>query len=256
MKDLSSKIALQLYTVRDALKTPEDVKQTLQKVRAIGYEVVELAGIQGIDDATLKQMFDHAGLTCASIHVKLAQVTDELEQTMQRLHVLGCQHAAVSWSDPEYRNAEGVKKLAHILDTAGKAFKAHDLILSYHNHKFEFEKIGGKLMLEHIFDLTDPEHLNAQLDLCWVQLGGASPSAWIRKMQGRMWSVHFKDATIKNDAPVLAEIGEGNLDWPSILDACTAANVPLYIVEQDTCERDSVESARISYKNLKHMGVK
>jgi sugar phosphate isomerase/epimerase len=53
----------------------------------------------------------------------------------------------------------------------------------------------------------------------------------------------------------MAEIGEGNLDWPEILEACVEAGTEWYIVEQDTCQRDPFESLAISYRNLREMGL-
>ncbi len=50
-------------------------------------------------------------------------------------------------------------------------------------------------------------------------------------------------------------MGEGNLDWPGIIAACRAAGVEWYIVEQDTCQRPPMESAKLSLQNLKKMGV-
>ena len=35
-----SQLAAQLYTLRDFLKTPEDVEKSLAKVKAIGYEAI------------------------------------------------------------------------------------------------------------------------------------------------------------------------------------------------------------------------
>ena len=54
---------------------------------------------------------------------------------------------------------------------------------------------------------------------------------------------------------LFAEVGEGNLNWTSILDACKEADVEWYIVEQDTCQRDPFESLGISLRNLKEMGI-
>jgi sugar phosphate isomerase/epimerase len=52
-----------------------------------------------------------------------------------------------------------------------------------------------------------------------------------------------------------AEIGEGNLDWPSILAAARDAGVKWYIIEQDICQRDPFESLAISLSNLNAMGL-
>ena len=54
---------------------------------------------------------------------------------------------------------------------------------------------------------------------------------------------------------LFAEVGEGNLNWPAILDACKEAGTEWYIVEQDTCQRDPFESLGISLRNLKEMGI-
>jgi sugar phosphate isomerase/epimerase len=53
----------------------------------------------------------------------------------------------------------------------------------------------------------------------------------------------------------MAEIGEGNLNWPAILQACRDASVEWYAIEQDICRRDPFESLKISYDNLKAMGL-
>jgi len=54
---------------------------------------------------------------------------------------------------------------------------------------------------------------------------------------------------------VFAEVGEGNLNWPAILEASEAAKVQYYIVEQDTCQRDPMESIAISLRNMKSWGL-
>jgi sugar phosphate isomerase/epimerase len=53
----------------------------------------------------------------------------------------------------------------------------------------------------------------------------------------------------------MAEIGEGNLNWPAILQACQEANVEWYAIEQDICQRNPFDSLRISYENLRGMGL-
>ena len=53
-----SQVALQLYTLRDYTKTPADIRHTLKKVRAIGYEAVQASGMGPIDDAELVEILD------------------------------------------------------------------------------------------------------------------------------------------------------------------------------------------------------
>ena len=88
-----------------------------------------------------------------------------------------------------------------------------------------------------------------------MQHGGADPAAWVRKVAGRMPVVHLKDMVILEGKQIMAEIGEGNLNWPAILGACKETKVEWYAVEQDVCQRNPFESLKISYDNLKAMGL-
>ena len=132
--------------------------------------------------------------------------------------------------------------------------------LGYHNHDFEFEKFPGckKTMMEIFYEETDPECVCAEIDVHWVTRGGGSPVYWIHKVAGRMPVVHFKDFVRYEGEPRFCEIGEGNLDWAAIIEACRATNVRWYSIEQDQPfpGRDIFESVKISFDNLRAMGVK
>ena len=130
------------------------------------------------------------------------------------------------------------------------------LTFSYHNHSFEFIRYGDKCGLEILFDETDPRYLQAELDTYWIQFGGGDVCDWILRLKDRMPVIHFKDmAMVGWRDQVMKEVGEGNLNWPGILDACREANVEWYAVEQDICPGDPFESLAISYRNLAKMGL-
>ena len=60
---------------------------------------------------------------------------------------------------------------------------------------------------------------------------------------------------VVDSKPVMAEVGEGNLNWSAFIDACVDAGTEWYIVEQDTCQRNPFESLEISLENLKTMAI-
>jgi sugar phosphate isomerase/epimerase len=70
--------------------------------------------------------------------------------------------------------------------------------------------------------------------------------------------VHFKDYAILNHEPTFCEIGEGNLEWDPIIRACEDVGARWYVFEQDRPfgDRDIFDSIKITYDNLKKMGVK
>jgi len=117
------------------------------------------------------------------------------------------------------------------------------------------EKFDGRTGLAILYEDSDPIYFKGEIDTYWIQHGGGDPAAWIRKLKGRMPLVHFKDMVMHGHEQLMAEVGEGNLNWPAILDACREVDVEWYIVEQDTCQRDPFESLAISLRNLKAMGL-
>ncbi len=249
-------IAAQLYTLRSYLKTPQDIAQTMKKVKAIGYDAVQLSGLGPIDPVELKKIVDGEGLTVCATHVSFDAMRDETSRLIDEHRLWNCKHIAIGSMPGGYRNPEGYKKFAKDISEVARRFYEEGFIFSYHNHSFELEKFDGRLGLDILYEDSDPEVFNAEIDTYWIQHGGGDSAAWIRKMAGRMPLVHFKDMTVRDAKPIMAEVGEGNLNWPSILEACKEAGAEWYIVEQDICERDPFESLKISLMNLKKMGLK
>ena len=52
----------------------------------------------------------------------------------------------------------------------------------------------------------------------------------------------------------MTEVGEGNLDWDSIIEACDKAGAKWALVEQDICHRCPFESMKMSYDYLTTKG--
>ena len=70
-----------------------------------------------------------------------------------------------------------------------------------------------------------------------------------------MHVVHLKDMAMDGRNQLFAEVGEGNLEWEAILQACKAADIEWYIIEQDTCPGDPFDSLKKSLDNLREMGL-
>jgi sugar phosphate isomerase/epimerase len=251
-------LAAQLYTVRDFTQTAAGLATSLKRIRAIGYPTVQVSGIGPIPDAEVKAIADDAGLTICNTHVRPTEVLwQDLDAVIAQHRLWNCQHVAIGSMPQQYRAAgeAGYRRFAQDASRIGEKLHAAGLTFSYHNHSFEFVRFGRRTGLDIIYGESDPPYLQAEIDTYWVQHGGADPAAWIRKMSGRMPVVHLKDMVILDGKQVMAEVGEGNLNWPAILSACREARVEWYAVEQDECQRDPFESLVLSYRNLRAMGV-
>ena len=251
-------LAAQLYTVRDFTQTPSGLAAALRQIRAIGYSAVQISAIGPIPDQEVKLILEDAGLRVCITHARGVWPWQgaDLEAIIAQHKLWDCPNVALGSMPDAYRSSEdGFHRFAAEANAVGELLHAAGLTFSYHNHSFEMVRFGQHTGLDILYAETDPRYLQAELDTYWIQHGGGDPAAWVRKLAGRMPVIHLKDMVVLNGAPIMAEVGEGNLNWPAILLACRETGVAWCAVEQDVCQRDPFESLRISYDNLSAMGL-
>ncbi|NLK07955.1 MAG: sugar phosphate isomerase/epimerase [Firmicutes bacterium] len=251
----SANIAATLYTVREFTQTADDLKKTLKLIKEIGYDGVQLSAVGPIEPAEIRELVDEAGLVVAATHINYPRLVEEPEAVIAEHRIYDCKYVAIPSIPPEYRHEKGYYQFAEEASQAAAVLKEGGLVLGYHNHSFELEKFQGRTALEILYTESDPELFTSEIDTYWIQHGGGDPAQWMRDLKGRSPIVHLKDMAVVDGEPTFAEVGEGNLNWPSILDACREAGVIWYIVEQDTCPGDPFESLSISRRNLKELGL-
>ena len=187
-------IALQIYSVRGDLE--KDFFGTLRAVKEMGYAGVEFAGLYGHDPLEVKAFCEEIGLKALSAHVSYPEFMGNLEGTVNTYAALGVPYIAIPWLDEERRPGHaGYPEFLEGMKAISAALKEKGIVLSYHNHDFEFEKIDGKYALEVLYDTVPADLLQTELDTCWVNVGGEEPAAYVRKFTGRAPVVHLKDFT-------------------------------------------------------------
>ncbi len=241
---MSLSFGLQLYTVRDHMD--RDAGETLKAVKAMGYDTVELAGTAGLSPAELRQLLDEYGLRAFSAHVGMDALAEDVDAEIDMAKTVGADYLVIPWlgggTTPDRTAWE---QYAKEMDVAGEAVRAAGLKLCYHNHAHEFEVVDGETIFDIIFNTAAPENLAAEIDVYWVKHAGYDPAEVIAQYADRCPIVHFKDMAA-TPPHTFTEVGRGIMDWPAMVDACKRAGVQWYIVEQDICPEDSLESARIS----------
>jgi len=248
------KVALQVYTIREHLGDAAGFTDAMKKVREIGYEYVELAGVGDVSLADQKRICDEAGLTIIASHTGYGAFAADLDAVIADHKLLAAEYAIVPGLPGELRNAEGYAQAAAAMTAWSETLAEAGIGLAYHNHDMEFEKFGGRLAMDILFQDSGPK-VGSELDLYWVQHGGASPVAWIKRLAGRLPLLHLKDFEIRDGEQLFAEVGEGNLEWDAIFAAASEAGTKWLAVEEDRCTRPSMESIAISFRNLHAMGM-
>lgn len=267
MKDFP--IGLQLYSVRDDMAA--DFAGTLKKVKALGYDGVEFAGLFGKSAAEVKSLCAEIGLNPISAHVPFVDMMNDPE-LLKVYKEIGCEFVVIPYLTEEYR--PGQEKFQEVIDgakfLAGKCAEL-GLKLCYHNHDFEFVKVGDEYAIDILY--ADVPELMPEFDTCWVNVGGENPAAYIRKYAGREEILHLKDFVGSKSENMYALIGIdeneekdvdankfelrpvgcGVQDFPAILEAAKEVGIRWVVVEQDNPSMDKtpLECAETSINYLK-----
>lgn len=252
-----AQLAAQLYTIREFTQTAADFAASMAKIRAIGYPAVQVSAIGPIPHADVWQIVSDNGLTICNTHVSFDKLQQDIDAVIDQHKLWQTAHVAIGSMPAAYRDSgeDGYKRFAADANVIGAKLHDAGLTFSYHNHSFEFARFGDRTGLDIIYDESDPRYVQAEIDTYWVQHGGGDPAVWVRKMTNRMPVIHLKDMVVVDNQPAMAEVGEGNMNFAAILAACADAGVEWYAVEQDICRRDPFDSLKISYDNLRAMGV-
>lgn len=260
--------------------------ETLRKVSAIGYNAVEISQIPmtaenvaeldrsrselGMDIAALSVMLEKPqGRPGDSLREDFDKVVDDaktLDSSLLRIGMLPF---------PAMKSIDAVVDFAREANEYAGRLQEHGISLYYHNHHIEFSKFDGKYMLDIIAENSPA--MGMEIDVHWVQRGGLDPVRTLEKYAGRTAMVHLKDYRIGQlpesafgllesgdvagfmtefkDVVQFAEVGEGNLDFPSIVPAAKAAGAQYLLVEQDQLYGRTVwDALQTSYDNLVAMG--
>ncbi|MFI3324617.1 MAG: sugar phosphate isomerase/epimerase [Clostridia bacterium] len=267
-------VAVQVYSVRDIAE--KDFKGTLEKLKAIGYTGVELAGLYGLKPSYIKEVLTELDLIPVSAHVPFNELVDDLEGTVAAYKEIGVSYMAIPYLGDDDRPGavnfeENLKKMV----TIGECIKANGMTMLYHNHDFEFIKMpNGEYGLDYIYSTISPEILQTEIDTCWVKVSGENPAEYVKKYSGRAPVVHLKDFIKEGQVANMYEliglesekkeetgkfefrpVGYGCQDFKPILEASVEAGASWVVVEQDQAyERTTIEAVTLSREYLKTLG--
>ncbi|WP_084059890.1 sugar phosphate isomerase/epimerase family protein [Cellulophaga tyrosinoxydans] len=259
---------LALYTLRDDMGV--DPKAVLQEVANDGYAYIEAAGYNegkfyNMSPEDFANLLKELELTPVSTHH--SDVTlENADAMMKDVKTAGFEYFVVPippmglfhFDDATMTMSMsgGAENLSNIVNTLGEKAHAAGLKLLYHNHDFEFKKdADGIVPIEYLLEHSDPKYVNFQMDLFWVTKAGADPIAYFKKYPGRFKIWHVKDMDKEGR---FAPVGNGTIDFATILANKELSGMEYYMVEQDMTfdGMKPLEAIKISHEGLKNIGFK
>jgi sugar phosphate isomerase/epimerase len=278
-------IGLQLYTMGNLMTA--ELKDTLQKLAAIGYKEVESAGSQkgnfyGYNPKEFAAMVKDAGMHWRSAHVggaaftisqimKMAKnaedsarikvymekmknapkplnLTDNYQQLADDAAEGGLSYLVCS-SIP-VGTLDEIKTAVEVFTKSGEACKKNGVQFAYHNHVTEFDEVEGHRPFDYILNHTDKELVKMELDLGWATKAKQDPVQLFKLHPGRFPLWHVKDLDKTTMEPT--EVGSGFIDFKRIFNNASESGMKYFFVEQDGAP-NPLEDVTKSYNYLKKM---
>ena len=246
------RIGIQLYAVRGEMRRNDD--DTLRRLAEIGFREVEFAGYFGRTPAETRAMLARHGLTAPSTHVAYDLIATGWDRALDDAAARGHQFVTVPWLPAEVRRSvESWQSVADTLNRAGTAARSRGLSFAYHNHDFEFTRVGGLVPFDLLLQRTDPSLVSFQMDVYWLVKGGADPLAYLRTHLSRFSMLHIKDSA-GPPAHAQVDVGAGVIDFSAILraDADAARAIRHVFVEHDQ-PADAFAFAKASFDHLSRL---
>jgi sugar phosphate isomerase/epimerase len=287
LEDSMAKIGVQAMMLKRSF-AEDGPFETLRTVRDIGYSAVEAsqiprttANVAELDRARTDLGMDIASLS-AVLSAEAGASNDSLTEDFEKI-VTDAKTLDTSMIRIGMLPASAMASLPAVLEFCDRTnelaarLNEHGIELYYHNHHIEFTKYEGRLLLDIIADRAPLVGL--EIDVHWVQRGGMDPVTVLKRYGQRVARVHLKDyrsgqipqaaltALAAGDraqfqaafAGVVqfAEVGEGNLDFASIIPTSLEIGGRYLLVEQDDqYGRTPFECLQISYDNLVKLGYR
>lgn len=245
-------LGAQLYTVRMLLSHGSEIRDTVERIKQIGYTSVQLYGSAGLAEICARAAVE-AGLEISGILADLDKYEKDLPGYLEICEKYGIKDLAVSAFATE---PEAVADYIQRANAMARRVRAHGLTFSYHNHASEFIMLpDGKRIIDHYLEGFEKSLIDFMPDTYWVHCGGYDVRRFLELTEGRVKTLHLKDMKYTKDGQTFAEVGSGNLYFEGILPLALQMGIDTFVVEQDSCDVFPLESLEKSYAYIKSLNL-
>lgn len=275
-------LAVQQIMLGTVTGNESDARNTLRRIKAAGYDGLELNGfmikptsflVRALTKAAgmptgkggkldWQALLKEADLKVASIHEDLGSIERDVEAVIEEAHRFDTNKVVITGMYRfDYRDAALVDELCRRLNEAGKLLKAEGIELLYHNHNIEWLDCGGITAYQRIVEGTNPEYLNFEFDSYWPAEAGVDTLGTMKMLGDRLRLYHINDRGTKvvktPMTPILKsdsmELGTGNMNLGAMIDIAKSAGVDAIILEshKNWIDKDPIKSLEMSCSYLK-----
>lgn len=239
----AQEIGIQLYSLRNQFKS--DVEGSLKTINNWGLTYVEGGSTYGLSFEEFDALLDKHKLDVVSVGASYEELKKHPEKALANAKQFGAKYIMCAWIPHKGNNfdIENIKEAVEVFNAAGKLFEEAGVTLAYHAHGYEFRPYEGGTLFDYMAKNAD--HFAFEMDVFWVQHGGADPLALLNRYPEKFVLFHLKDMekgvkgnnTGHEDVETNVVLGTGQVDIAGVVKRARELGIAEYMFIEDECSR-------------------
>ncbi len=196
----------------------------------------------------MKELLDQCGLKSISSHVSLERLLKNQEEEFAYNQQIGTKTIIVPFYD--MKTVKEVEILSAQLTSIAKEVHSAGFAFGYHNHAHEFAKVDGNVTwMDLLLQLTNPKDISLELDVYWAAYARIDILTFMEAQKNRIKLMHLKQM-LDYESKRCVDLGDGILDFESILRKGLEIGVEHFILEQEEYAVSPYESIKKGYQHV------
>ena len=238
----AQEFGIQLYSLRNQFK--KDVSGSLKTISDWGLTNLEGGNTYGLSFNEFDALLNQYNLDVVSVGASYDDLRDNPEKALASAKQFGAKYVMCAWIPHNGNDFDinKVKEAVAVFNTAGKVLKDAGITVAYHAHGYEFRPDEAGTLFDYMAE--NANNFAFEMDVFWVQHGGADPMTLLNKYPDKFVLFHLKDMeksvvgnnTGHEDVETNVVLGTGQVDIEGIVKRGMELGVEYMFIE-DECSR-------------------
>jgi len=222
-----------------------------EKISSIGYGTIELGNYMKPFSKDLSSRYSEFNFNTLACGGSLYDLQQNIDSVIKRGLLLHQKYVICYWPwmvSGENVTLEECRKSADIMNALALKCKNAGMQFAFHNHDIELKKIDGKLICDHLFDLTDPSLVFLEFDIYYAYKTEIDAIKFMEDHADRIKILHL----FAMDDKKVNTVGDRMKGFDKIIKKSKDIGVRYLVVEGNHLE-DPLLYLENSYKRLKKL---
>ncbi len=238
----AQEFGIQLYSLRNQFK--KDVPSSLKTISDWGLINLEGGDTYGLSFDDFDALLNQYNLDVVSVGASYDDLRDNPEKVLANAKQFSAKYVMCAWIPHNGNNfdIDKVKEAVEVFNSSGKLLKEEGITLAYHAHGYEFRPYEEGTLFDYMAE--NANNFAFEMDVYWVQHGGADPMTLLNKYPDKFVLFHLKDMekgvvgnnTGHEDVETNVVLGTGQVDIEGIVKRGMELGVEYMFIE-DECSR-------------------